>query len=49
MKIWQNLVSKITGPVWASKDGKKKRGEIKKGLANNTNMKEAIKELKKDT
>lgn len=49
MKIWQNLVSKITGPVWASKEGKKTRGEIKKGLANNTNMKDAIKELKKDT
>ena len=49
MKIWQNLVSKITGPVWASKEGKKNREVIKKGLANNTNMKEAIKELKKDT
>jgi len=49
IKIWQNLVAKITGPVWASKEGKKTRGEIKKGLANNTNMKEAIKELKKDT
>ena len=49
MKTWQNLVQKITGPVYASKEGKKSREVIKKSLANNTNMKEAIKELKKES
>ena len=49
MKHWQNLVAEITGNSKSTKSGKKQRDLIKKNLAQNTNMKEAIQELQKDS
>ena len=49
MKHWQNLVSEITGNSKSTKSGKKQRDIIKKNLAQNINMKEAIQKLQKDS
>ena len=49
MKHWQTLVAEITGNGSTTKSGKKQRDIIKKNLAQNINMKDAIQELQKDS